>query len=714
MTDTRTDKEQISASDSALACLIILARYHQIAASAEQLIHQFRRGEKFLSDDLILAARSLSLKAKSGNVSIKRLSFTPLPVIAVGKDQDFFIIARENDGKVLIQRPFSQQPEILSHQELLSCWQGQVILIQSETSLLQGMSRFDFSWFIPAVIKYRRLLAEVFIVSLFIQLFALITPIFFQVVMDKVLVHQALQTLYVLIIGLAAVMIFESLLSGLRSYVFAHTTSRIDVELGSLLFANLIALPMAYFQARRTGDSVARVRELENIRNFLTGNTITLILDILFSVVFILAMFFYSGWLTLVVIISLPFYFFISLIITPVLRRRLNVSFERGAENQAFLVESISAIDTIKAMATEPQIRRCWDSQLAGYVKASFKTQSLSVIASESIGFISKMVTLFTLLLGARLVITGSLTVGQLIAFNMLAARVSQPVVRLAQLWTQFQQVGISMQRLGDILNTPTERDSATKTVLPRLSGNICFDNVVFRYTPGGPEILRGINLSVSAGSIVGVVGRSGSGKSTLARLLQRFYSPENGQVSIDGFDLALADVSSLRRQIGVVLQESQLLSRSIRENIALSDTGIPIDRIIAAAKMAGAHEFIAGFAEGYDTQVGEHGSLLSGGQRQRIAIARALINNPRILIFDEATSALDYESERIIRENMKLISKGRTVMIIAHRLSSVRHADFIITMDKGKIIEQGSHEQLMRNEQGMYRYLYQLQQGEI
>lgn len=704
---------QAASKDSALACLILLARYHQVAVNADQLIHQFRQAEKFSAADMMLAARSLSLKVRQIRTSIKRLPFTPLPAIAIDNNGEFFIIAREKEDKILIQQPFSQQPEIISQQELAERWSGQLILIQSESSILQSMSHFDFSWFIPAIIKYRKLLTEIFIVSLFIQLFALVTPLFFQVVMDKVLVHHALQTLHVLIIGLGVVMIFESLLSGLRSYVFAHTTSRIDVELGSLLFSSLISLPLGYFQARRVGDSVARVRELENIRSFLTGNAITVILDLLFSVTFILVMLFYSGWLTLVVILSLPVYFVISLIITPVLRRRLNITFERGAENQVFLVESINAIDTIKSMATEPQIRRRWDNQLAGYVKAHFNTQVLSMLANEGIGFTSKLVTLFTLFLGAELVIGGQLTVGQLIAFNMLAGRVSQPVVRLAQLWTQFQQTGISMQRLGDILNTPAERNSHSKTTLPSLKGDINFENVIFRYAPASPEILHGVSLSIPAGSIVGVVGRSGSGKSTLARLLQRFYSPENGKVSIDGFDLALVDVASLRRQIGVVLQESQLLSRSIRENIALTDSGIPIERIIEAAKMAGAHDFITEFPEGYDTQVGEHGGRLSGGQRQRIAIARALINNPRILIFDEATSALDYESERIIQQNMQLISKGRTVIIIAHRLSSVRHADFIITMDKGKIIEQGSHTRLLQNEQGIYRYLYQLQQGE-
>lgn len=338
------------------------------------------------------------------------------------------------------------------------------------------------------------------------------------------------------------------------------------------------------------------------------------------------------------------------------------------------------------------------------------RTRILSVLSGELTGFIGKMVTLVTLLLGASLVIAGQLTVGQLIAFNMLAGRVSQPVIRLAQMWTQFQQVRLSMQRLGDILDTPGERAMASRTPLPRLRGDIVLDRVSFRYSPDGPEILKHLSLTFPAGSVTGIVGRSGSGKSTLTRLIQRFYSPERGKVSIDGFDLALADVASLRRQTGVVLQDSRLLNRSIRENIALVDTSLPMERVTEAARLAGAHEFITQLPEGYDTCAGEGGCLLSGGQRQRIAIARALINNPRILILDEATSALDYESERIIQDNMAAICRGRTVIIIAHRLSAVRHADAIVVMDNGEIVEQGPHDVLIQ-QQGAYARLWQMQQ---
>lgn len=699
-------------TDTGLASLVMLARFHQVAASAEQLAHEFASSERFQVPELLLAARRLGLKAKIAKVAISRLDKTPLPAIAQDLDGDFFIVARLDQGKVLIHDPKSDRPEIISLEDLTSRWNGQLLLLGTSAGAPGEMSRFDFTWFIPAVVKYRKLLGEVLLVSFVLQLFSLITPLFFQVVMDKVLVHHGLTTLDVIAVGLAGVMLFESGLSGLRSYVFAHTASRIDVELGSKLFRHLITLPLSYFQARRVGDSVARVRELEHIRSFITGNAITLLLDVLFSVVFIAVMFYYSGWLTLVVIISLPLYVLVSLLITPILRARLNESFARGAENQAFLVETVNGIDTLKSMAVEPQAIRKWDNQLAGYVAAGFKTQTLSTIANESVSLIGKLVTVATLWLGARLVIEGQLSVGQLIAFNMLAGRVSQPIMRLAQLWTNFQQTGVSVQRLGDILNTRTELAQATRSALPPIKGRIEFDEVHFRYRPDGSEVLRGINLTIETGQVIGVVGRSGSGKSTLTRLLQRLYVPERGRVLIDGMDLALADVSSLRRQIGVVLQDNMLFNRSIRENIALSDAGAPLESVIAVAKLAGAHEFILELPEGYDTMVGEHGASLSGGQRQRIAIARALIGNPRILIFDEATSALDYESERIVQQNMQSICKGRSVIIIAHRLSAVRDADRIVVVDRGQIVEQGTHTELLAHQAGHYSRLHRLQQG--
>jgi subfamily B ATP-binding cassette protein HlyB/CyaB len=707
---TEQEPPSIAALDTGLACLAMLARFHQIAVDPEQLSHQFKgSGEPFGRSDILLAAKNLSLQAKLVKTSLDRLDRTPLPAMAVDNNGGYFILARLDVDKALIHDPGAERPQVVSRDKLLARWGGELILFTSRASMVGEMAKFDFSWFIPAVVKYRKLLFEVLLVSFVLNLFALVTPLFFQVVMDKVLVHRGLTTLDVIAVGLLVVSVFEVMLSSLRSYVFAHTTSRIDVELGARLFRHLLHLPLGYFQARRVGDSVARVRELENIRAFLTGNSITVVLDVLFSVVFIGVMLFYSGWLTLVVLASLPLYFMIALLVTPLLRARLHEKFNRGAENQAFLVETVSGIDTLKSMAVEPQMQRRWDAQLAGYVSAGFKSATLSTLAHESTNLIGKLVTVATLWLGAKLVIEGQLTVGQLIAFNMLAGRVAQPVMRLAQLWTDFQQTGISVQRLGDILNAPTESLGA-KSSLPQITGRISFDKVQFRYRPDTPEVLKGISLNIAPGEVIGIVGRSGSGKSTLTKLIQRLYVPERGKVLVDGMDLVLVDASSLRRQIGVVLQENVLFNRTLRENIALADPGAPLEQVIAAAKLAGAHEFILELPEAYDTLVGEHGSTLSGGQRQRIAIARALMTQPRILIFDEATSALDYESERIIQQNMQAICQGRTVIIIAHRLSAVRHANRILVMDHGQIIEAGTHTELMQHEAGQYSRLHRLQ----
>ncbi len=492
---------------------------------------------------------------------------------------------------------------------------------------------------------------------------------------------------------------------------FSHTTSKIDVELGARLFRHILALPLSYFESRRVGDTIARVRELENIRNFLTGQALTSVLDLLFTVVFLAVMFYYSGWLTLIVVISLPVYALWSASITPVLRKRLDEKFARGADNQSFLVETVNGIGTVKATAVDPRVTRTWDNQLAGYVGASFRVTRLANIGQQGIQLVQKLVSISILFFGAKLVIDGRLSVGQLIAFNMLSGQVAAPIVRLAQLWQEFQQVGISVERLGDILNTRTELPGSRMT-LPPIKGRVTFDKVTFRYRPDTAEVLSGIDLEVAEGEVIGIVGRSGSGKSTLTKLVQRLYVPERGRVLVDGHDLALADPAWLRRQLGVVLQENFLFNRSVRENIALADPGLPLERVIHAAKLAGAHDFILELPEGYDTVVGEKGASLSGGQRQRLAIARALITNPRILIFDEATSALDYESEHAVMQNMRAICQGRTVLIIAHRLSTVRMANKIIVIEKGQIVETGTHAELVDRPNGHYARLHKLQDG--
>ena len=697
-------------NESGIDCLALMLNFNGVAADKEQLRHRVG-GRDIGVAELVRSACEHGLKCRARTTTCKQLGALPLPAIIRTRAGAFQILAKITD-KALLHDAVSGRPHAMSLSDLADLWDGTVILMTRRAALSDLGRRFDFSWFLQAMHKYRWLLGEVLLASFFLQIFALITPLFFQVVIDKVLVHRGLTTLDVLLIGLVTVSVFESVLGALRTHVFAHTTNRIDVELGARLFRHLLALPIGYFEARRTGDSVARVRELESIRNFLTSSALTLVVDLAFTIVFLAVMFYYSPLLSWIVVASLPVYIAISVALTPIFRRRLQEKFDRGAENQAFLVESLTGIQTLKAMAVEPQMQARWEEQLAGYVSASFRVLSLNNSASQLVQLISKLVTAAILFFGAKAVIGGEMTVGELVAFNMLSGRVAQPVLRLAQIWQDFHQTRISVERLGDILNAvPEPSYSPGKAALPRIKGAISFDHVSFRYRVDGRPVLQDVSLDIRPGQVIGIVGPSGSGKSTLTKLAQRLYVPESGRILIDGVDIGMIDASWLRRQIGVVLQENVLFNRSIRDNIALAEPGQSMERIIAACELAGAHEFISELPQGYDTIVGERGASLSGGQRQRIAIARALMGDPRILIFDEATSALDYESERIIQDNMRRIASGRTVLIIAHRLSTVRRADRIVTIEKGRVVEDGSHDDLI-NLDGRYAHLHRMQAG--
>ncbi len=699
--------------DTGLICLLILARFYDLPADGSQLRHQFAQSGQVLSDtDLLRAAKHLGLKAGQLTTTWQKLQGLPLPIMAKRTDGRYVVLAKLEADKLLIQDPVEARPLILSREQFESAWSGQVLLFTKRANLRPQDVKFDLTWFIPAVVKYRRFFGEVLIASFFLQLFGLLTPLFTQVVIDKVLVHKGFTTLHVLAIGMLALALFDAVLGGLRTYLFSHTTNRIDVGLGAQLFRHILALPLAYFEARRVGDTVARVRELEQIRQFITSHSVTVILDLFFIVVFLAVMWLYSPLLTLVVMASLPLYALLSVAITPIIRARLHEKFNRGADNQSFLVEAISGIQTVKALAVEPPLLRRWEEQLAGYVRASFRATSVMTVAGQTATCIQKMTVMAVLWVGAYRVIEGELSIGQLIAFNMLSAQVTGPLLRMVNLWQEFQQVGVSVQRLGDVLNTQSEPSyNPSRTTLPQVKGLVTFDGVTFRYRPDSPEVLRKVSFTIPAGQVVGIVGRSGSGKSTIAKLIQRLYVPERGRIVVDGVDLAQVDPAWLRRQVGVVLQENFLFNRSVRDNIALTDPGLAMEPVMRAAQLAGAHDFILDLPEGYDTVVGEQGCSLSGGQRQRIAIARALVANPRILIFDEATSALDYESEAIIQQNMAQICKGRTVFIIAHRLSAVRSAHRIYVMEKGEIVEEGPHDELVKRD-GFYARLYRHQTG--
>ncbi len=704
-------------NNSGLMSLLMIARHNGIPVDEAKLLHEFGR-KPFTEQVILLAAKRMGMTAELAHHDPDRLNRAPMPAIAIDKEGNFFIVVQfgfdggdKSKPKMVIRKTDSAEPQILDLQDFLALWSGKFIFCISKASFLRELAKFDFSWFVPAIVKYRKLLIEVVVITFVLQLVGLATPLAFQVVMDKVLVNHAMMTLNVVAIALLCATLFENVLTAIRAWLFAQTTSKIDVELGSRLYRHLFSLPIAYFEARRIGDSLARVREMENIRSFLTGNAITLVMDMIFAVVYAVVMFCYSFKLSVLVIATIPIYVVLSLVVTPIMRARLNEYFYLGAKQQAFLVESISGIGTIKSMAIEPRWIDSLEKQLASCVTGALDVANVGVIAGTAVTTVGKLLTVAVLWVGSAAVVDGDLTVGQFIAFNMISGRLTDPIMRIAHLWNNFQQVGISVERLGDILNAPAEI-SGNKTRIPRLNGSIEFDQVSFRYRPEAPDVIRSVNVKIEAGQVVGIVGRSGSGKSTLTKLVQRLYVPDRGRVMVDGQDIGIIDTTSLRHQLGVVLQENLLFTGSIRDNIAIANPALPIEPIIEAAKLAGAHEFICELPEGYDTKVGEHGVGLSGGQRQRIAIARTLITNPRVLIFDEATSALDYESEKVIQENMRKICAGRTVLIIAHRLSAVRDADRILVMERGQIIEDGSHDELLKKEDGMYTHLYQLQFG--
>jgi ATP-binding cassette subfamily B protein len=579
--------------------------------------------------------------------------------------------------------------------------------------LIQKQDKFSLAWFLPAVWHYRRLLGEVLFASFTLQLIGLATPILTQVIIDKVMVQGSLPTLDVMAIALLGVAIFEAILGILRLFIFTHTARRLDLSLSAQVFRHLMRLPLAYFEARRVGDTVARVQELENIRQFLTGTALTVILDSIFAVVYLALMFYYNALLTWVALAVIPLFAILTLIATPILRNWLNETFNRSADSQSFLVETITGIHSVKAHAAERTARDRWEGLFARYIRTGFRASTTSNISNNIGTFLTNFSYLLILWFGAKLVIDQKLTVGQLVAFQMLSSRMTGPLLRLVQLWQNLQQVLLSVDRIGDILNVAPEAEPGSGLVLPPLKGQVTFDQIFFRYRPNQEAILRGISFSVEPGMFVGIVGRSGSGKSTLSKLLQRLYQAESGRILIDGFDLKSADLASLRQQIGVVLQEDFLFNGSILENITLGNPDISAEQVVEAARLAVAHDFISEMPQGYETNVGERGTALSGGQRQRIALARLFLSQSPILILDEATSALDSETEQQVLQNIQRISQNRTVFLIAHRFAPLKRADLILVLEKGVIAEKGTHEQLLQ-QKGLYWSLYQRQQSAV
>jgi ATP-binding cassette, subfamily B, bacterial HlyB/CyaB len=615
-------------------------------------------------------------------------------------DGDYLVVTKVEEEKVLVQNPVEGYSLVLSRNRFEMIWTGELVVATKRATIHLHDLRFDLTWVIPGIVRYRTLFSEVLLASVFLQFIAFCTPFLTQIVIDRVLVQKEISTLSLLAGGLIAMVVFESILGGLRNYLLFHTTNRMTVSLGAQLFRRILALPLAYFDTRRVGDTVARVREFEHLRQFLTSQSITVLLDMPFIILFLAGMWLFSPPLTLVIMASLPIYALLFFSMAPSIRACLEATCRRGADHQAFLVEALSGLSTVKTVAAEPSFLRKWEAQLADYVQASVRTTRLITVARHIARGVHNATMVVVLWVGASRVIEGQLSIGQLIAFSMLAALVTGPILRWVDLWQEFQQAGLSVQRLGEVLNSEPEPSyNPNRSTIPQIKGQVRFEDVTFRYRPDRPTVIRRLSFAIEPGQIVGIVGRSGSGKSTIAKLLQCLYMPEQGRILVDGVDLAQVDPAWLRRQVGVVLQENVLFNGSVRNNIALANPSLSMEQVIQAATLSGAHEFIAELSDGYDTLIGEQGCTLSGGQRQQIAIARTLAANPRMLIFDEATSALDDESETKLQQHMAQIAQGRTVFIMAHRLSAVRQAHRIYVVDKGEIVEQGLYEELLERE---------------
>jgi ATP-binding cassette subfamily B protein len=589
----------------------------------------------------------------------------------------------------------------------------EVLLMQPSTS--DPSEKFSIWWFLPSLARYKKVLTEVFVASFFVQLFGLGNPILTQVVIDKVLGQRSIDTLNVLGVFMILVALFEALLTSLRTYLFVDTTNRIDLTLGSQVIDHLFRLPLQYFDVRRVGDIAGRVNELANIRQFVTGTALTVVLDALFSVIYVAVMLKYSIVLTFVSVATVPFFTVLIIFVSPIVRRLLLIRAERYADAQSYLVETLNGIQTVKAQNIELTSRWNWYERYARFMNAGFRTILTNTAASAVAGFLNSLSGLLLLWVGAYMVLKNELTLGQLIAFRIISGNVTGALLRFIQVWQSFQEVGMSIERLRDILNSDTESDEADRLniTLPNIEGEVAFDEICFRFNPSGPLQVANVNFSFPAGTFVGIVGESGSGKSTMMKLVQRLYPPTSGRIQIDGYDISKVELYSLRRQIGVVLQDTLLFNNTVKANIALNNPEATDEQIIAAAKVAEAHEFIMGLANGYNTIVGERGASLSGGQRQRIAIARTVLQKPRLLILDEATSALDYNLESAVCRNLVEEFKGRTVFFITHRLPTIQGANAILMMDKGALVEQGTHQELMALK-GRYYCLYQQQESQL
>ncbi|MGD1806909.1 peptidase domain-containing ABC transporter [Dapis sp. BLCC M126] len=699
-----------------LACFQMLAKHLGL---------KFRRDViRRVLDNQIRTAGRVSLQACGAITQMMGLSgqLAQVPAAAVPRLKAPALIQWQDSFAVLYsiteQEIVLGSPEFgltrLKPGEFQEIWgeSGQVLLLQAPKT--EQKEQFSFWWFVPSLMEHRTVFIEVLIASFFVQIFGLVNPLMTMIIIDKVMGQRNIEALDVLGILMLLVALFEALLGGLRTFLFVDTTNRIDVKLSSEVIDHLLRLPLNYFDNRRVGDLTGRIGELANIRNFLTGTALTVVLDAVFSVIYIAVMLALNPIMTAVALAGVPFFTGIILINSPIVRRLLRKKAERYADSQSYLVEVLNGVQTVKAQNLELRSRWEWSSRYAKFMTASFNTVLTQTTSSSISTFLNKLSGLALLWVGAYLVIDGQLSVGGLIAFRIIAGNVTGSLLRFVSVWQSFQEVGMSIERLRDVLDTEPEVDEEDRNNIdmPPIDGSVKFEELSFRFTQSGPLQLANINLEFPAGYFVGIVGLSGSGKSTLMKLLQRLYPPLSGRIFVDGYDIQKVELYSLRRQIGVVLQDTLLFNGTVQDNIALTNPDATTDEIIRAAKIAVAHEFIMNLPSGYNTMVGERGASLSGGQRQRIAIARTVLQNPKLLILDEATSALDYSSERQVSENLAEAFGNTTVFFITHRLTTVKNANTIIMMDKGSVVEQGTHDELMAVK-GRYFCLYQQQEAQ-
>jgi HlyB family type I secretion system ABC transporter len=703
--------------DSTMACFKMLAKYFRLTFKQDTinriLTNQLRNGSSLSLQTCGAIAEMQGMNAQMLRVPTASIGKLTTPILIPWEDS-FAIIYEVSEKEYTLAIP-SVGIRRLKPSTFSDLWgsSGEILLIQPPKTA--SAEKFGLSWFIPAVKKHRKVLIEVLVASLFVQLFGLANPLMTQLIIDKVLMQNSPATLNTFGALLIAMAVVEAILTALRTNLFVDTTNRIDLSLGSEIIDHLLRLPLSYYEKRPVGELATRINELENIRQFLTGTALTVVLDAIFSVVYIVVMLYYSPLLTLVALATLPAFAILTWIVSPIVRKQLRVKAERNAETQSYLVEVVGGIQTIKAQNIELRTRWQWQQRYARYVSAGFKTATTSTNAGAISGFLNKFSSLLLLWVGAYLVLDNKLTLGQLIAFRIIAGYTTQPLLRLVQLWQSFQETALSLERLGDIIDTPQEvtEEDLNNIPLPSIEGAVKFENLNFSF-PGSPALqLNNVNLAFEPGQFIGIVGLSGSGKSTLMKLVPRLYAPKSGRILIDGYDINKVELYSLRRQVGVVLQDTLLFNGTIQENIALTNPEATSEQIIEAAKIAAAHEFVMDLPSGYNTKVGERGSALSGGQRQRIAIARTVLQNPQLLILDEATSALDYDSERQVCVNLAAAFEGKTVFFITHRLSTIRSADVIVMMDRGLVVEQGTHNDLMALK-GRYYCLYQQQEFQV